>query len=75
MKLSTRTVTLAASTGSRETRSLIIHARFLPCHYHLVPSKYMLESARFDFKPILSPLDMCPQETFREPLLWAIVYL
>src|SRR5215204_2406358 len=43
MKLSTRTVTLAASTGSSETRSLIIHARFLPCHRRLVPSKYTLE--------------------------------
>src|SRR5215210_770081 len=43
MKLSTRTVTLAASTGSSETCSLIIHARFLPCHCRLVPSKYTLE--------------------------------
>src|SRR5215207_3989289 len=51
MKLSTRTVTLAASTGSSETCSLIIHARFLPClharflpcHCRLVPSKHTLE--------------------------------
>src|SRR5829696_7014844 len=43
MKLSTSTVTLAASTGSSETCSLIIHARFLPCHCRLVPSKYTLE--------------------------------
>src|SRR5919199_1666434 len=43
MKLSTRTVTLAASTGSSETCSLIIYAHFLPCHCRLVPSKYTLE--------------------------------
>ncbi len=43
MKLSTRTVTLAASTGSGETRSLITHARFLPWHCRLAPSKYTLD--------------------------------